>query len=403
MADLATDAGLPLAEYAAETRAALGTILPDFGTVDNPLDLTGGSLDREGVYPEALAAVARDPNIGLIAIYQGMRGGVATPSEDGASSGRAPLAQAVAAMARATDTPVIAFTTVTSGTVEPAVRAALDAGRVPLLQGPEFTVRAIASALRYAAFLRHDGSGALAPERAPVPAAATQPVERLRSTGALSEHWAKQLLAAYGIPVTRGGIARTSEEAERLAAELGYPVALKAASPRLLHKTERGLVRLGVRDAGELRATFAALWQRAEACLDADLATLEGVLVQEMVPLGVEVIVGARNTEFGPVVIFGAGGLLAELVQDTSVRLAPVSEAEARMMIAETRVGRLLGGMRGQAPIDVASVARVIVQVSRLAGDLGDALAELDVNPLIVSTNGVVAVDAAATATSPAR
>jgi acetyltransferase len=184
------------------------------------------------------------------------------------------------------------------------------------------------------------------------------------------------------------------EEAERAAAELGYPLVMKAASPRLQHKTELGLVKVGVGNVDELRNWFSTLRQQALVLLGGDETGLEGILVQELAQPGVELIIGARQTEFGPIVLLGAGGVLTELVQDVSIRLAPVSHVEAQDMLDETRVGRLLGGFRGGPALDRAGVAAAVAGVSRLMAELSGSIAELDVNPLIVSEHGVLAVDA---------
>ncbi|MGQ0572414.1 MAG: acetate--CoA ligase family protein, partial [Armatimonadota bacterium] len=219
-------------------------------------------------------------------------------------------------------------------------------------------------------------------------------VERLSHDGMLSEYWSKRLLASFGIPVPQGGMATTLEQAMHVAEDLGYPVAIKATAPHLMHKTELGLVRLHVADAADLRRACEDLWTRGQAHLTAlHPGALEGVLIEQMVLSGVEVVIGARRSEFGPVVMFGAGGVLAELIADTSHRLAPLSDDEALAMVRETRAGRLLAGYRG-APLDVRAVARVLQQVVRLVGDLGEFVEAVDINPVMVTTGGLCAVDA---------
>jgi hypothetical protein len=167
---------------------------------------------------------------------------------------------------------------------------------------------------------------------------------------------------------------------------------LKISSPDIIHKSDLGLVRIGVR-ADDAAAVYDDLVQRASAM--APDATVEGVLVAAEVRGGVEAVVGVtRDPVFGPAVMVGLGGILVEVLRDVSVRVPPFSEAEARTMIDELRGRALLDGVRGEPPTDVDALVAAIMAVQRLALDHGDVLAELDINPLIVGGNGAVAVDA---------
>jgi acetyltransferase len=172
-------------------------------------------------------------------------------------------------------------------------------------------------------------------------------------------------------------------------------VVLKIVSPDIQHKTEIGAVRTGLADDGAVAAAFrdvmAAAQQRRPQ------ARLEGVLVQEMISAAaVEVMVGVlRDPGFGPLVVFGSGGVLVELVEDTSLRLAPLSRRDAEEMVAETRTARLLQGFRGRPAADTEALIDALLRVSRLAVDLGDLIAAIDINPLMVlpQSQGVRAVD----------
>lgn len=397
LGDLAEEVGLELAGFTDETRRTLHSLLPPFGTVNNPLDPTGIVFDQDGVYGPVLSAVAADPGVAVLAVYQLTRNinlGAAAPRTHRSVA----LAAEVVEAARATEKPVVAFTSTGGGTPDPEVLAVLAAGGVPLLYGTDSALRAVRSLLDYPELAR--GVRPLVRGSPSSAQAGVQPlVDRLTAAGALSEHAGKRLLRAYGIPVPAGGLATTAAAAVELAREAGYPVVMKAASPRLTHKTELGLVRLGLADASAVREAFDGLWRDAVARLGADL---EGILVERMVAPAAEVIVGARASDFGPVAVFGAGGVLADLLGDVAVHLAPVSEDDALRMIDATRVGRVLGGYRGGPAFDVAAVARTVAAVSRIAADLGAALAELDVNPLAVLPDGVAALDCLVTAPPPA-
>lgn len=397
LGDLASEIGLDLAEFSEATRGDLRKLLPPFGSINNPLDPTGVVFDHDGVYGPILSSVARDPSVGLLAAYQLTRNINLSQAEQRTHRSVA-LARELVAAARTTDKPVVAFTTVAGGTADPQVLDTLAEGGVPLLRGVESALQAVRSAIEHAAYRQRPQPAppVAAGHRSPPEAQAL--ADRIARDGALSEHWSKRLLASYGISVPEGGLASTREEATHLADVVGYPVAMKAVSPHLSHKTELGLVRLGVASTSELHRAFEALWGAATAHHRPHRnGALEGILVEHMATPGVEVILGARRTAFGPVVMFGAGGVLAELVQDTSLCLAPVFEDDALRMIGETRVAKLLEGYRGREPLDRAAVAKALTNLSRLILDFAEVITEIDVNPLVVTATGVIAVDALVT------
>jgi len=172
-------------------------------------------------------------------------------------------------------------------------------------------------------------------------------------------------------------LASTPDEAAALAERLGFPVALKRVAPGLVHKSDAGGVALGLEGGDAVREAFARMVQPGEKGF-----------VQRMAPSGLEVIVGAqRDPQFGPLVMFGLGGVYVEVFRDVAFRLAPLSESEAREMIDETAAGRLLAGVRGQPPGDIDAVVDVLVRLGRLMAEM-DEVAEVDLNPLIVGPAG---------------
>ena len=211
---------------------------------------------------------------------------------------------------------------------------------------------------------------------------------RDRGRNALSEHESKQVLAAYGIPVTREGLARDEAEAVSLAAELGYPVALKACSAELMHKSEQEAVLLNLSDPEAVRRGAVRILASAQAPLD-------GILVQEMVPGNRELVMGlTRDPQFGPCVMLGLGGVMTEILEDTTFRVAPFDAAEAGEMTRELRASALLGPFRGQSAADLEALCRALVAMGRIGLEL-DLVAELDVNPVIITPQGgIVAADA---------
>jgi acetate---CoA ligase (ADP-forming) len=188
-------------------------------------------------------------------------------------------------------------------------------------------------------------------------------------------------------------VAQSVDEAVSAAGSLGYPVVLKVESPDLPHKTEAGVVQLNLRDADEVRAGYQTITARANAI--SPPPRVAGVLVQRMVPQGVEMVVGARvDPLFGPLVVVGLGGILVELLKDTALAPAPLTHDEALALLAELKGARLLDGFRGLPAVDRNGLAAVICSVAAFAMDHRDVVAELDVNPLICTGNSITAVDA---------
>ncbi|OGA24153.1 MAG: hypothetical protein A3I02_08340 [Betaproteobacteria bacterium RIFCSPLOWO2_02_FULL_67_26] len=211
----------------------------------------------------------------------------------------------------------------------------------------------------------------------------------------VSEHNAKRVLAEYGIPVTREALAKSRDEALEAARAIGYPVAIKVQSPDISHKTEARALRLDIASGDELASAYEEVLANARAYKKG--ARIDGVLVQEMMTDGIEAILGVTNDPlFGPAVMFGLGGIFAEVLKDVSFRLAPVTASVAREMVEEISGYPVLAGARGRPRADVDALVGAITRVSALAIDLKDCISELDVNPLFVfpAGRGVKAADA---------
>jgi acetyltransferase len=217
----------------------------------------------------------------------------------------------------------------------------------------------------------------------------------LQTPDALTEFDAKKILDGYGIPVTREALATSADMAVRLAREIGYPVALKIQSPQIMHKTEACGIVLNVSSDREVRAGFRDILSRAKNYLRNAPALIQGVLVQEMLKDGVEVIIGTtRDPVFGHVLMFGLGGIFVEAMKDVSFRITPLGRKDAEEMVREIKGYSVLQGMRGKAPVDFDALVDVILRVSALVTDHGGTIKELDINPLVVSAAGVKVVDA---------
>ena len=395
VADLAQDLALTFPPFSDKARRALTQIMPPYSTIANPLD-AWGSGDLEKNYPACVEVVSKEENIHLLAVTRDTPPQVADREVEQSLA----VAEAAVRATQGTGKPVLMFANLSTD-FQPQVKRVLAEGGVPYLQGTRETLRAIQAFVRYASFRRRMGESLDA--GCPSPADLSDWRRKLQGMrGALSEVEGRRLLAAYGIPGPREAVATTAEEATKVARRIGYPVVLKILSPDIQHKTEIGGVRVGLESPTAVVTAFGEVM--AAARRHHPQARLDGALIQEMISAdGVEVILGVlQDPDFGPVVVFGSGGILVELLKDSSLRLPPLSHREALQMIQETRGARLLQGFRGRPPADVNALADALVRVSQLALDLGDLVAALDINPLVVlpSGQGVRAVDALVEVTS---
>jgi acetyltransferase len=215
---------------------------------------------------------------------------------------------------------------------------------------------------------------------------------------ALSEHQSKGLLVEWGVPITKESLVQNADDAAAAASEIGYPVVLKVDVTNLPHKTDAGLVKLGLQDEAAVRLAYDEIMSNA-AIAGAVGDGINGVSVQEMVVDAVEVIVGVSyDSQLGPTLLFGSGGVMVEVYNDVALRLCPIDEHDALEMIADVKGARLLEGFRGRPAADVAALADTLVRVSHMGAQLEGSLAELDINPLMVlpAGQGVKAADAVA-------
>ncbi len=390
VADQAQDTGLEFPAFSEKTQQALAEILPPYSPIANPLD-AWGSGDLEVAYPACVGVASREERIHLLAVARDSPPLVARREVEQSLA----VAKAAVRAAQETSKPVLMFSNLCAG-FRQEVQQVLSAGGVPYLQGTRETLRAIQAFVRYADFCRCAGK--------PTSAGCSSPsdlsdwrrkLEGVRG-GTLSEVEGRRLLAAYGIPGPKEAVAATVEAAVEAAGCIGYPVVLKILSPDIQHKTEIDGVQVGLKDKASVSMAFCEVMKSARR--HHPQARLEGVVIQEMIPAGaVEVILGIlRDPDFGPVVVFGSGGVLVEVLKDSSLRLPPLSREDALEMIHETKGARLLQGFRGRPAADLDALADALVHLSQLAVDLGDLVAALDINPLMVlpAREGVRAVDA---------
>lgn len=382
MADRSEVLGLGVPEFKGETRRKLESYLPPFGSAKNPVDLTAAAVSEPEMLGKCLRALVADDNIHMIALAMGFMPHMAPV-----------LAKDIIEIYNSTTKPIVLTTYVLnpSEAVVRAIETIKNAG-VPVLTDHLHAIQALKNLSWYAGKLRKIEAAENVTKPLKVRPSA-EAIERIRSAAPLSEYESKAILKGYGIAVTREALATSAAMAVRNAREIGYPVALKIQSPQIPHKTEAGGIRLNVSSDKEVRAAFKEIMLKARKYKPR--ADIQGVLVQEMAKDGIEVIVGtAKDPVFGHVVMFGLGGIFVEALKDVSFRVAPLSRLDAEEMIREIKGYRVLQGMRGKTPVDIKALTDVILRISKLVTDHGDAIRELDINPLVVSKKGAKVVDA---------
>jgi len=381
---LATDAlersGMSLAGLEVETIQELEQYLPDAASAANPVDVLGDAkADR---YQFALEVVSRDPNVDGIMV-------VLTPQ---AMTEIEDTAKAVGELTQKIDKPVLACF-MGEAKVEKGIRV-LREYNVPNYSFPERASLAFESMSQYReitrrqepVFERYDADNE----------AVRRVIEGAKQDGryAIGDAEAWDILKAYDLAIPKSRLAKTSEQAVEIAAEIGFPVVLKIASPDILHKTDVGGVKVGLESADQVRDAFDLMIFRTERYLPD--AEIWGCQVQEMAPPGgTEILIGMnRDPQFGPLVTFGLGGIFVEALKDVTFRIAPFTRKDAEDMLREIRSKSLLDGVRGNPPLDKDAIVDTLLRIGQLVQDFPE-IAELDINPLIVypEGQGAIAID----------
>jgi len=386
---LATDAaernGLPLRFAPKDVQEALKQHMPAFGSAKNPVDLTG-MAGTDWYHGSILFAIKHEWVDGLVVLY--CETAMTDPME---------IAQGIKT---AVDEAGMNHKPVTVSFVggeksKKAMEWLVENG-IPAFGAPDIAVNTMA-ALREYAQLKEMVQEEIEPCGPDNRDKAIEIINHARSEGrdSLTEVEAKELFTIYGLPVARTYLAKSQDEAIRLAAEIGYPVVMKIVSPDILHKSDAGGVKVNIRDEKAAREAYDTIMRNAKA-YDAD-ANIHGIAVQEMAPWGTEVILGSINDPtFGPTLMFGLGGIFVEVLKDVTFRVSPVSTSQARRMFGEIRGAPILAGVRGEAPRDKDALAEVVCAYSTMILDLDEEISESDANPVLVyeEGRGVKVVDA---------
>lgn len=378
-ADSCEASGLVVPELAAETKRRLASFLPPSASLANPVDMIASASPDQ--FRRAVETVLGTEEVdALIVIFIPV--GTVDPEEVAAA-----IREGVNAGRRngGSGKPVLACLMAEEAH---GLKFVLDGERIPSYPFPEEAGRALGKVAAYAKW-RSRSPGMIPDYDDMDPHSAReicQKALRERAAGWLSAQETRDVLAALGLPLPRGGIARSAEEAARLASSVGYPVAVKLASQQIVHKTEMGGVRLNLSDESAVRSAYEAI--RGRLAEDGKLEAMEGVLVQPMIFGGVELMVGATvDPLFGPLIAFGLGGIHVEILGDVRFRVTPLTDRDAAEVVREIRGYRLLEGYRGHPPADVPAIEEVLLRVSRLVEEVPE-ISELDLNPVFALPPG---------------
>ncbi|TDA69522.1 MAG: CoA-binding protein [Clostridia bacterium] len=377
-ADIAQPLEIPLAEFSGVTKEHLLRTMPSFGTVQNPLDIPGGFEIDPNIYPSCLKAVLNDSGVDILVIPVTVPMG--RPAELRSKN--------IIGVWNETRKPVLVSWM--GGSLTGRGAEYIDRAGVPNYPSPGRCIKMVRYLLDYHQMVARFSPLNDSPVAKEMGVAMRDPTLRV-----YTEHGSKELLARYGIPVSREIVARTTEEAIQAAEELGFPVVLKIHSEAISHKSDVGGVYLGIKDREELRNAYDDMRKRIESAYPG-LEPYE-VLVQEYLQGGLETIVGLKNDpQFGPVVMFGLGGVFVEVLKDVAMRVVPVTERDAEEMVREIKAHPILAGVRGHPPKDTEAIVDVIMKLSNLGMKMYGQVAEVDINPLMVygKGQGAVAADA---------
>jgi acetyltransferase len=384
-ADACEQSHIQIAELAESTVERLRQFLPSFASLYNPVDIIGDA-DAER-YRRTTEEVVQDGNVDAVLVLLTPTATIVSEMEE--------TARGIIEASRKANKPVFACL-MGKQAIGPGQRMLQEAG-IPCYNFPEPAIQSLDSMYRYKTWREktHKRPEQIAADHKRVSELIQASLQKRIGSEAVEivEYQAQEIFKAYDLPMPRSGVAHTSKEAVDLAEQIGYPVVLKIASVDISHKSDVDGVRIALGSAGEVEKAFMDITSRARRLRPQALIT--GCLVQEMAPKGAkEIIVGfTRDEQFGPLLMFGMGGIYVEVLRDISFKLAPVTRTEAAEMIRGIRSSMLLRGVRGEAPVNIQAIEDVILRISQLAVDY-PRIAEAECNPVLVDQERAVVADA---------
>lgn len=392
-ADLLSDYGIKLPTLSGQTQKKLKEILPEAASVVNPVDVAGGTDADPSIFADCASTILKDPNVGGLLIV-GLFGGYGIRFDKSLTFPEEEAAHRLGKMVQKRNKPIVIHSLYTS--YKPHPIELLNYYDIPVNDSLDISCKCIAGLCEYGDtltsyqaktnFLFNWGQKAKKTGR--------EIIDNARKEGrsVLLEHEAKQLIKLHGAPVKGDVIATTEDEAVKLAKKIDGKIVLKIVSPDILHKSDAGGVKIDLETEDEIRTAYGKIMESAKTYNpDADI---RGILVSPMAASGLEVIIGTKIDDlFGPVIMYGLGGIMVEIMKDVTFWVLPISERSARKMIENTRSSVILDGVRGQDPYDKKALKKLLLICSELIESYPEIL-EMDLNPVILNHNGLNVVDA---------
>ncbi|MCP4690654.1 MAG: acyl-CoA synthetase [Desulfobacterales bacterium] len=392
-ADVLTDLGVRIPLLGEKTQAKLKEILPAAASVPNPVDVAGGTDSDPTVFAECARIILQDPAVGGLLIV-GLFGGYGIRFAKSLAFMEEDAAHQMGRLVRKRKKPIVLHSLFSSA--KPHALDLLRYHNIPVYDSLDVACKCIGCLVRYGDYLTsynakvnfvfHWGEKAVAKGKKIIQRA------REENRTALLEHEAKALLRSHGAPVFKDKLAETEKEAVALAKKIDGEVVMKIVSPDILHKSDAGGVRLRLSGEREVREAFGEIMDNARK-FDEN-ADIRGVIVSPMAGAGAEVIIGTKiDDQFGPIIMFGLGGIMVEILKDVSFRVLPLTPRSAKKMMEEIRSAPILNGIRGNPPCDKKGLRRLLLKCSEVI-EAYPEIEEMDLNPVIVNETGVIVVDA---------
>lgn len=392
LADEASRIGLVLPEMDPQAQDQLSEVIPAYGSTVNPVDITAQVINEAGGFKKVLKVLIDNPNVDAIIVVISMIYG---------ESGKI-IAEEVVEAHKSAQKPIVVTWPAGDRLMSDNFKV-LEAGNVPWCKSPVEGINALGKVMKYRAFYNKYGIE-MANSIAQDTIQGHDKIDRLFATAktasgeeekTISEYYSKQILAQYGIPVNRCELAASSGQAVQLADDMGYPVVLKVDAAAISHKSDVGGIQLNLGSRSEVEKAYDTIMNNLrERSLDENI---NGIMVQEMIQGGTETIVGiSYEPKFGPMIMFGLGGVYVEVLKDVVFRFAPLSHQEAQDMIQEIKSYKILQGVRGEKPRDVDALVNALVKISHMAYEWESVVDQVDINPLVVlpDQQGVKVLDA---------
>jgi acetyltransferase len=380
--DTFSDFGLVIPSLAVESKEKIKQIIPSFGSSENPVDVTAQIFNEPTYLKNCLEIMVNDQNVDCMLVSLSTVGGELAET----------IARGIIEVFAQCSKPIAVSWGASYKLAGKAFDMLSKAG-VPLYKQPVRCARALSTLVTYGEINRQANETHYTQRASEVDRHLMDAVLNETQSHILMENEAKKLLAIVGLPVTRELLAQSENEAVFMAEKLGYPLVMKVMSPNIPHKTEAGVLKIGIKNEDELRSGYREVY--ANALKHVVNEDIKGVLLQEMAPPGVEAIIGMKNDpQFGPVVMFGLGGVFVEALKDVSFKVPPLTRVDVEEMLNEIAGRKILEGFRGQPSVDRETLIQAILRLADLAVTLKDKVEEIDINPIILYPKGAKIVDA---------